>query len=169
MTQGTGKSLSSFDEWYTRNATPLYGYILTIVQHRHDADDILQTLCIRFFSNAELMAKLTTNAPYLYRAARNECLQLIRQRARAPQRTAMDFLNLLEAGDANSSPQREDARAMNTLLAKLPDEQREVVMLRIYNDMTLEEIAEIAAASVSTVHKRYQTGMQKLREWWPHE
>jgi RNA polymerase sigma-70 factor (ECF subfamily) len=48
-------------------------------------------------------------------------------------------------------------------LANLPDEQREVIVLRLWSGLTLAEVAELCQAPVSTVFSRYRTGLAALR------
>lgn len=57
-----------------------------------------------------------------------------------------------------------DAAAAQQALAALPVEQREVIMLRIWAGMTLQEISQITGQPVSTLFSRYKTGLAELRK-----
>lgn len=57
----------------------------------------------------------------------------------------------------------EAAEAVAALRA-LPDDEREVIVARLWGDLTLEQIASVAGCSVSTAHRRYETGLATLRE-----
>ena len=57
-----------------------------------------------------------------------------------------------------------DAQAAVAALEALPAEQREVIVGRLWGGMTLEQLAEIAGCSVTTAHRRFETGIQALRE-----
>jgi RNA polymerase sigma-70 factor (ECF subfamily) len=59
---------------------------------------------------------------------------------------------------------RETAERTGTLLAALPDAQREVVVLRIWADMTFQEIATALGIPLSTAGHRYRTALAALRE-----
>jgi RNA polymerase sigma-70 factor, ECF subfamily len=48
-------------------------------------------------------------------------------------------------------------------LGALPQEEREIVTMRIWNDATLEQIGQVMGIAVSTVHHRYKSGLEKLR------
>jgi RNA polymerase sigma-70 factor (ECF subfamily) len=66
------------------------------------------------------------------------------------------------------SPERwvtysEEFRRVRDGMGRLPAEQREVVTLHLYGDMTFREIAECQQASVKTVQSRYRYGLDKLR------
>lgn len=56
----------------------------------------------------------------------------------------------------------EAAEAVEALHA-LPDDLREVIVLRLWSDLTLEQIAAAVGCSVSTAHRRYETGLSALR------
>ena len=57
-----------------------------------------------------------------------------------------------------------DADEAVQALAALPTEQREVIVLRIWSGLTLEQIAFACDCSISSVHRRYEAGLQTLRE-----
>ena len=59
---------------------------------------------------------------------------------------------------------RIDARVAQTALTRLPVEQREVVVLRVWGRLKLHEIADIVGAPLSTVHSRYQAALVALRQ-----
>jgi RNA polymerase sigma-70 factor (ECF subfamily) len=57
----------------------------------------------------------------------------------------------------------ERCERLSRALAELPYEQREAVLLKVKQDMTLKQIAKLQGVSVSTVHGRYRYGLEKLR------
>ena len=57
----------------------------------------------------------------------------------------------------------ERCERLSQALAELPYEQREVIVLKIKQEMKLKEIAELQGVSIGTVHGRYRYGMEKLR------
>ena len=65
-----------------------------------------------------------------------------------PERTLSDF---------------EQRRRLQVALAELPDEQREVILLRLEQELTLEEIAEVTGVGRETVKSRLRYAMDKLR------
>jgi RNA polymerase sigma-70 factor (ECF subfamily) len=60
-------------------------------------------------------------------------------------------------------PQADLAEHVQAALARLPQAQREVVVLKVYRDKTFREIARLLGLSLSTVASRYRYGMEKLR------
>ena len=59
--------------------------------------------------------------------------------------------------------EQEELRQLRTALSKLPEEQREVVVLHLKGGLKFKEIADLQGASISTVHSRYQYALNKLR------
>jgi RNA polymerase sigma-70 factor (ECF subfamily) len=97
---------------------------------------------------------------YLFRAVRNRVLNQIRDRSRE---VALD-------GEAqwleSPSGSTETAIALQSALRTLPQEQREVIVLRVWGQMTFEEIAGVAGISPNTAASRYRYGLAKLNEVW---
>jgi RNA polymerase sigma-70 factor (ECF subfamily) len=98
--------------------------------------------------------------PYLFRAVRNAALNHIRGQSRE-----------VELGDAGvwlESPDGsvETGLALQSALKTLPGEQREVVVLKIWGELTFEESAAIIGISPNTAASRYRYGLEKLREIW---
>ncbi len=99
--------------------------------------------------------------PWLYRVVRNGALAS--GRAEARRRTRENRVSTSEAWFA-AVEDPIDARQATSLLAELPQEQREVVVARIWGGLTFEEVAGLAGCSLPTAHRRYQAGLAALRE-----
>jgi RNA polymerase sigma-70 factor, ECF subfamily len=66
----------------------------------------------------------------------------------------------------SSSDSTETALALQSALRVLPEEQREVVVLRIWGQLTFDEIAGVVDISPNTAASRYRYGLMKLKEVW---
>ncbi len=62
------------------------------------------------------------------------------------------------------SGNREASLSLQAALSDLPEEQREVVLMRIWSGMTLEEVATATGVPLNTVASRYRYALEKLRE-----
>ena len=58
----------------------------------------------------------------------------------------------------------EEALTLQAELQELPEEQREAVVLHIWGQMTLQEVAEVTGVTLNTAASRYRYGLSKLRE-----
>ncbi len=124
-----------------------------------DAEDAVQDVFLRLMSERTVPANPKA---WLYRSVRNAAIGRLRSQHR---RTVREH-----AASANRPTWFEhrpedliDASVIQEALAALPVEQREVVVLRIWCEMTLEEIAEIVGQPVSTLFSRYKAGLAAIR------
>jgi len=93
---------------------------------------------------------------YLYRAVRNASLNKIRDRS-----PEVD----LDEGWLNSPPGLEStALELQSALRGLPDQQREVIILHVWAQMSFEEVAAALEIPPNTAASRYRYGLSKLRE-----
>jgi RNA polymerase sigma-70 factor (ECF subfamily) len=102
-------------------------------------------------------------AAWLYRVVRNAAISAARsesRRVRNEQAAYRDEREWFEQTDADLI----DARAAADAVRSLPDDEREVVIARIWGGLNFEEIAEVVEASSSTAHRRYESAIAKLRE-----
>jgi len=60
-------------------------------------------------------------------------------------------------------PDPSDKESLSLALARLPEEQREVIVLRFFEELTLKEIAAVCGLSLNTVASRYRYGLSKLK------
>lgn len=128
-----------------------------------DAEDVVQSAFVRFW-------KLNSDAqpeqyPLLYAAVRSAALDLHRREARRSVREA----SYHQADERNAwfdppVERRDEAALLEKSLAVLPDEQREVVVLRIWGELTFSQIATTTGASINTVAARYRYGLEALRK-----
>jgi len=99
---------------------------------------------------------------WMYRAVHNlaiDCARSASRRRRREQTAAMIHLKWFES-TADSAL---DAQVAEAALRQLPVEYRRVVVMRIWGELGLAEIAEITQLSVSTVHERYVSALAQLR------
>jgi RNA polymerase sigma-70 factor (ECF subfamily) len=124
------------------------------------AEDIVQDVFIRLMSQRPAPANAKA---WLFRSVRNAALSHLRSRHRAEtreQRVAADRPAWFDERPEELISAAEAQAALGTL----PDEQREVIVLRIWGQLTFEEIAEILGRSVSTLFSRYKTGLAAIRK-----
>jgi RNA polymerase sigma-70 factor, ECF subfamily len=120
------------------------------------AEDIVQRVFLRLLSGNYAIEG--NAAPYLYRAVRNEALNDRRSRSR--EATLRDEELWFSAGERIRPS---EISTLQEALAALPELQREVVIMRIWSGMTLEEVADATGVSINTAASRYRYGLEKLR------
>lgn len=144
--------------------TKYYDEILHFcVYNLHDTDaayDITQETFLRFMKNAEGLEHKNLKG-YLLAIARNLCVD--HWKACKREKTA-DFTDGEESRPDAEYERAEDAMFLSALLSGLSPEQREVVILRYYNDLKLTEISNMLGVNLSTVKSRLRLGVRHLRE-----
>lgn len=156
--------VDAFGELYERHRGGLYGYALSICLEPARASDAVQELWLGFLENIENLASVANVKAYLYRSLRNRVLDEFRRQQREKRAlTGNTPVVLIKPRDTVAS--QEEAQRLNEALQRLPEEQREVVLLRIYADMKFGDIADVLQASTKTVESRHRLALEKLREW----
>ena len=143
--------------WYRRLGPALVLYARQWCD-AHEAEDAVQEVFVR------MTKRIAPDdvRPWLHRAVRNEAISRARKRgARARRERAAaersDGWFCVEPGA------RLDGRAAQAAIAALPMEEREVLVMRIWGELTLAEIAEIVGCSPPTAMRRHRSAIEKLR------
>ena len=146
---------------WDRYAGDLFAYLQAVLCSRHDAEDVLQTVFVRIVSKRHRLAKARRLNAYVYRMARNEAVRLIGRRKKGRTIEAVNESWLIAPEE---KPEPNDlAEELQTALARLPQPQREVIVMKIYRHKTFLEISGLLGLSQNTVASRYRYGMEKLR------
>ncbi|MHB1001048.1 MAG: RNA polymerase sigma factor [Armatimonadota bacterium] len=128
------------------------------LHNTEEAEDVVQEVLLKAYTNRTKLRKVQKVGPYLYRMVINACIERIRQRRKT--------VSLEDIGSddvpAACSPNNQTVY-VEDLLRKLPVKQAEVLRLRILDEFSLSEIAEIVGCSLPTAKSRLNYGLQKLR------
>ena len=143
----------------------VYNYLLRITNHREDALDLAQDVFLKAYQNLRKLDDPGRFAPWLYRIAHNEAYSMFRKRR--PE-TDVDDIAPESTGDGitvggTSVFPIELSLAVAAALERLSPEQREAVVLKIYQGFKFEEMAEILDCPVSTVKSRLYAALDLLK------
>jgi RNA polymerase sigma-70 factor (ECF subfamily) len=131
-----------------------------------DAEDIVHDVFVRMFTT-DRNSPIDLYGPYLFRSVANACTDLLRRRARqAGLHDDTGFARLSSAGPGPAEAAQvaeENDRAL-ALLRRLPPEQAEAIRLRVFDGLSLDEIASVLDCPINTVSSRLRYGFQKLRD-----
>ena len=142
---------------YERHGSALVAYACSCGVDFASAEDVVQQVFLKMLRAWQ--SKPQVPLAYLYRATRNACLNLRRDRMRETDVPEGETWFL------HSSEDREQVLTLQKALRDLPEEQRETVFLRLWSGMTLLEIANATETPLNTVASRYRYALEKLREW----
>ena len=151
---------AAFETLYCRYRDWVYRLAWRITHNRADALDVLQetfTYLLGKFPGFELTASMTT---FLYPVVRHVSITI---RSKSSRFTSSE--EVLDELAAATSEETELCRSeLAAVLAILPDEQREVLLMRFVDDMSLKEIATAQTIPVGTVKSRLHNALQALRK-----
>lgn len=126
-----------------------------------DAQDIVQNVFIRLFNEKFDFSTIENLKAYLFRCVSNSCNDLLRSRKRHRFISA-ENMQLQSLPDYDSESEREYNR-IERLMEDIPSEQADVIKMRIINNLTFNEIANILGLPTTTVKSRFKYGIDKLR------
>lgn len=129
-------------------------------RHQSDAEDAVQAALARLATTPKLLAGVNCPWSYLLRMVHNEVLLIARRQQRVALGGSLD--DLVTHCPVDELEREESHRAVWSALRTLPPEQAEVIVLKIWEEMTFAQIAEVLELSANTVASRYQYGMAKL-------
>ncbi len=147
----------------------IYRLTLSMLDDPAEADEATQDTFITALQRLSSFRGEASFATWLYAIALNACRGRLRQR-RARERL-ISILRVLHLADQNAAQhaeqvaiEREADRAVWQALSSLNDKQREVIILRYYHDLKLNDIAQVAGVSERTVRTRLHQAHERLRE-----
>ena len=124
------------------------------------AEDVVQGVFVRLMS---LWSAPDNAKAWLYRSVRNAAIDRFRSERRRHHREHRRAAE--EAGCLQGRrDELMDADAVQSALPRLPEEQREVIVLRIWAGMTFQEVSQVTGLAVSTLFSRYEAGLTALRQ-----
>ncbi len=143
----------------------LLAYISRVYGNLHDAEDIVAEAYCRAATNIRSLQESNRQDLYLLTIARNLCRDRYRKRTPNP----VPNERLQACPDAQAEPHElvsrdERARALRAAVAELPENLREVVVLRMSTELKFEEIATLLGVPLGTALSRMHTAVRHLRE-----
>jgi RNA polymerase sigma-70 factor (ECF subfamily) len=154
--QGAKTQRAEVERLYREYGAGLLAYGCVITVDRAAAEDVLQQLFLKLLRGDVQLPEVAR--PYLYRAMRNAALNSRRRVSREME------LNAENSWFVVPQARMEEAMTLQAELQELPEEQREAVVLHIWGQLTLQEVADVTSVTLNTAASRYRYGLGKLRE-----
>jgi RNA polymerase sigma-70 factor (ECF subfamily) len=163
---------SALSTLINRHQSRLYGFIFSKIQDRDAANDVFQDTFIKVIrtlkrGNYNEQGKFL---PWVMRISHNLIIDYFRKNSRMPKfksKNEFDIFSIISDDSLNIENKMVDAQIENhirILLDELPDEQRAVIKMRIYQDMSFKEISESTGVSINTALGRMRYGLINLRK-----
>ena len=153
----------AFDRLVERYQRDVYRLCFRYVNNHHDANDLAQEVFLRAYRAIAKFRGESAFSTWLYRIAVNTCLNF-----RAARKLPAEELSehLADGGRPVVEKIEEDERSVKVreAVARLPEKQRATLILKVYQDLTHEEVARILGSSVGTVKANLFHALVNLRK-----
>jgi RNA polymerase sigma-70 factor (ECF subfamily) len=162
----------AFDALIDRHQQRIYNAILFMVKDSYLAEDIIQYIFIKIINNLQ-QNKYNDEGkflPWALRIAHNFCVDHFRKVKRTPTIKTSDDQDLFEIIKHSDHPadykmtRTQTHRNIQELVDLLPEEQREIIVLRHYANLSFKEIAQMTNCSINTSLGRMRYGLINLRK-----
>lgn len=170
---------TAFEILMSRYEDRIYGFTIRMLRDADEARDAFQETFLRVYRKADTFHPDRSFVTWLFTVARNVCLDRIKARKRkAPEVSveAMQESGLDPATEINgevgtpienpheSAAARELEEAVRSAIMKLPEGQRDVMLLKEFENLTYQEIADVLQCSVGTVKSRFHYAFLTLKD-----
>ena len=151
--------MSALDFLYVRFGDDVCGYINSIVNDSHEAEDIMQTLFVKLMTAIhKYEPREVPFAAWILRVARNAALDHLRSRRQIP------FEEVRTDDGGHEQVGFERSQCLREALWRIPEEQREVLVLRHLVGLSPGEIAERLGKTEGSVHGLHHRGRAALQQ-----
>jgi RNA polymerase sigma-70 factor (ECF subfamily) len=143
---------------------PLFNFCLRYIGDSDCAKDIVQLVLLKIYQKLKTLEDHSKFSTWIYSITRNLCLDEIRRK----KHESLENKNLDIADSKNYEDelsQEDTAVIIKKALQKIPEDQREVVVLKTYQNLKFVEIAEILGISINTVKSRMYLGLKALKPY----
>ncbi len=166
---------SALDELVKRHQSRVMAFILSKVKNQQLAEDIFQDAFIKVIKSIKTKKYNEEGKflPWLMRISHNLVIDYFRKNNRKPREATtknpqdFDIFDIIASNDNTKELdliKEEQIKLLNKLILELPEEQREVLLMRHYNDMSFKEIAEKSGVSINTALGRMRYALINIRK-----
>ncbi len=160
----------AFAELYALTYNKVYNYCRHYLRDNHLAQDAMQEVFILALKNLSKLNDPTLFIAWLNRISFNVCYDMsIKQKNTSNQVTDTEILHIIQDEHLGSNPEsnyekKDESQRLKEALDTLPFNEKQVLIMRYYNEMKLEEIAAAMDISRSSVKRYIASGQDKLRK-----
>ncbi len=164
--QETPKKIIDFTITYNKYKLRIYNYVLKMVSDKMLCEDIVQNIFLKLFENMDLIKNKNSISYWLFKTARNDVYSFYRsKKVKADQFNVLDADELIKPSSENLEVEFERRELKNLILHELnnlPDDQKEIYLLKEYGGLSYKEIAGIMEIDENLVKSRLYKTRQKL-------
>ena len=155
----------AFNLLVSRYSKRIYWHVRRMVQEHEDANDLTQDIFIKIWNNLSELRGDAGLYSWIYRITANETLSFLRKQQRIPVRQQEVQADPVMTAEQAMSATR-DSHAilvhLEAAIAQLPDKQRQVFIMRYYDELKYEEMEQILGTSIGALKASYHHAVKKI-------
>lgn len=152
---------NAFAEFYTNTYKAVYGFLLSVLNNREEAEDILQETYIKIRENAFRYRHKGKPMAWVFTIARNLAYMKLRKRKRVSIVSIEDAEEVIGFSDVTNMEER---MVLEAAFRVLNTEERQIVILHAVSGLKHKEISQIVRRPISTVLSKYNRAIKKLEK-----
>lgn len=152
-----------FENYYLMYANKIYGVAYRILNNHEDSIDVVQEVFLKAFKNLNNFRGLSKFSTYLYRIAVNLSIDILRKKTKLKKIDNINYENF-NFFKKNTHDCNEIVDEIKNEIDNLTQKQKTVFILKTYENLTYEEIANILHSKTGTIKAIYFQTIQKIRK-----
>lgn len=165
------KNEAAISELLERYKKQFYTYIVIVIKDQHVAEDIFQEACIKIIQSIRL-GKYQEDGRFVQwssRIIRNMCMDYLKSSKRKKMihvPDGVDIFDFIKGNEASADTHllnEQSRHRLHLMLDELPNEQKEIIIMRFFFQMSFKEIAQTLNTNVNTAMGRMRYGIIKMR------
>lgn len=154
--------IQHFSQLVVKFQKQLFNYIYCIVNNTQDAEDILQETFVTAIRKIHQYKRSTLFSAWLYRIARNLSFDTLKKRKRLILFERKELESLVDEESMGTTAYDGCGSIINEVFQRLTFKEKNILILRIYEEKSYEEIAYITKTGVSAARKQYERARKKF-------
>lgn len=154
----------SFKRMFLPCHAKLYGVAYRLLENAEDAEDLIQEAYLKLWSKREELTLISNPEAFAVTLVKNMCFDLLRSGKYLSDRQHLPLTDAQNALSADGREAKDDAQLVRTLIARLPQQQRMVMMLRDVKGCSYEEVERLTGLNAVNVRVLLSRARKKIRE-----
>jgi RNA polymerase sigma-70 factor (ECF subfamily) len=165
---------AAFEELIRRHQQRVFGLVNGILRRREDVEDVVQQVFLKVFVSLKRFDQRSAFSTWLYKISVNECWDYLRKKKVRPlmyeadlsedQVSRLDGVVSADRPPESPSDRAEARDLLERLLEKLPDDERQLLVLKEVEGFSVQELAEMLDLNVNTVKVRLFRSRARLMD-----